>query len=213
MMYRTPALILKKEERGEADWLVTAFSEHFGKIRLLAQGSRKHGAKLQGHLEPGSVAEFAFVIGRNGYRLTGARLRFFPVSSRSSPIKLRALAAVLALLDINLLEEREGAGELFALASDLIVRLERPGAAPLGRLLAWFQVRLWGFLGVLPAAGSPEAARMRSLLALGRESLDTVDAAAHGEETALMSELSWFAAKLGGRSSGLSPLSIPGGVY
>lgn len=197
MMHHTAALIVKKEEWREADWRVTAFTDHFGKIRLLAQGARKHGAKLQGHLEPGSITDASFVIGRNGYRLTGARLRSFPAVSRNSPAKLRALSAILFLLDANLLEEREGAGELFAIASGVIARLEQPGETPPpGRLAAWFQVRLWDFLGILPAAGSPEAGRMKSLLMLGRESLETIGAAAL-EDAALGPELSWFGAKLG----------------
>lgn len=202
MIYHTRSLIIRKGDWGEADWLVTALSQDFGKIRLLAQGARKHGAKLQGHLEPGSVAELGFVIGRNGYRLTGSRLSLFPVLSRNSPAKLRALSAVLQALDASLLEEREGARELFALAGGVLAILERPGETPkLERLLAWFQVRLWDFLGVLPEAGSPEAGGMRSLLALGREPPEAIDAVAVQEE-ALGRELSWFGAKLGGRASG-----------
>ncbi len=196
MMHHTRAVILKKEEWHEADWLVTAFSEDFGKIRLLAQGSRKHGAKLQGHLEPGSVAELSFVIGRNGYRLTTARLRFFPALSRGSLTKLRALTAILVALDSNLLEEREGAPALFGLLGDVLAALER--AEPPGtieRLLAWFQVRLWNFLGVLPEGGSPEATGVASLLALGRAPLETIDALAF-REGALGAELSRLDAQL-----------------
>ena len=103
MMHHTEALILKKDEWGEADWLITALSADFGKIRLLAQGARKHGAKLQGHLEPGSVSGLSFVVGRNGYRLTGARLAAFPTAVRGSLSKTRALNIILQALVLDVI--------------------------------------------------------------------------------------------------------------
>jgi DNA repair protein RecO len=73
-MYRTRAFVLEKIERGEADYLVTLYTEQFGFLKGLAQGLRKPAAKLQGHLELFSETEVSLVLGRNGYRLTGALL-------------------------------------------------------------------------------------------------------------------------------------------
>lgn len=210
MMHHTKALILKREEWGEADWRVTAFSDDFGKIRLLAQGARKHGAKLQGHLEPGSVAELSFVIGRNGYRLTTARLRSFPTSSRSSLTKLRAESAILDFLDVNLLEEREGAGELFALLSETLGALEQtePSGA-IQRIVIWFEVRLIAFLGLLPSADAPEARHIPSLRALASQPIAAFAAPALSE-TELERELAWLKSKLG-RSLGPAGAIAPTG--
>lgn len=197
MMHHTRAVILKKEEWREADWLVTAFSEDFGKIRLLAQGSRKHGAKLQGHLEPGSVAELSFVVGRNGYRLTTARLRFFPVSSRGSLTKLRALSAILVTLDVNLLEEREGAGELFAVLHETLEILEREEhVRELPKLIIWFQVHCIAFLGLLPSADAPESRHIRSLRILAGVSPAALDGLSLSRAE-LERELAWLQFKLG----------------
>ena len=51
-MYTTEGIILKKIDVGEANALFTIYTKDYGKIRAVAQGVKKEGAKLQGHLEP-----------------------------------------------------------------------------------------------------------------------------------------------------------------
>ncbi|MDP3727264.1 MAG: recombination protein O N-terminal domain-containing protein [bacterium] len=196
-MYHSRALILKKEEWGEADWRVSALTADFGKIRLLAQGVRKHGAKLQGHLEAGAISEISFVIGRNGYRLTTARLAAFPLGSRGSPLKLSLLAGMLGTIDANLLEERDRARELFGTAETALAVLEAADDdATLRRLAVWFQVRFLSFLGVFPSPRSPEARSVPRLLelqyhppaALSGEGFDPAE---------LEREFAWLAQRLG----------------
>ncbi len=50
--YQTIAFVLKREDVFEADRLYHLYTEDFGKIRAIAGGVRKNGAKLTGHLEP-----------------------------------------------------------------------------------------------------------------------------------------------------------------
>lgn len=174
-MYHTRALILRREERGEADVLVTALAEDFGKIRLLAQGARKHQAKLKGHLEPGSLASISFVVGKNGYRLTTAELKNFFLPLRRSLPKLRALYSVLTLLDANLFEERERAPELFSLVGETLAGLGFADREEiLRRAVGWFYVRFFDFLGVLPPVDALEAAGSRALVGLGTRPLAEV---------------------------------------
>lgn len=207
MMHHTEALILKREEWGEADWLVTALAEDFGKIRLLAQGARKHGAKLQGHLEPGSVSGLSFVVGRNGYRLTGARLAAFPAAVRDSLSKTRALDTILQTLDANLLEERDRAPELFRLAEETLGALAAAEhLAAMRRLTAWFHTRLAVLLGVFPSPHSPEARLMPSLLKIAECPPARLDASGL-EPDALERELSWLIQKLGGGFAATGPVS------
>jgi DNA repair protein RecO len=169
-MRHTKALILKREEWGEADWLISALTEDFGRIRLLAQGARKHGAKLQGHLEPGSFSDISFVIGRNGYRLTIARL-FEPPMAVSAPLfKLRFLAAILATLEANLLEEPGSGGELFQVARESIHALSAAeGLGDSRRIFVWFTVRFLRCLGLLPSPFVAEGRMMPSLVELVRQ--------------------------------------------
>lgn len=197
-MYHSRALILRKDEWGEADCRLTALTADFGKIRLLAQGARKHGAKLQGHLEPGTVSDISFVAGRNGYRLTTARLRNFPAAARASLPKLHAHAAVLVALDQNLLEEREGARELLATAEAALGALEDAGdTAAVRRLAVWFHVQLAAFLGVFPSPLAPEAKAVPRLLALAARPPGAL-AAAGDDPDPLEREWAWLVRKLGG---------------
>ncbi|OHA09092.1 MAG: DNA repair protein RecO [Candidatus Sungbacteria bacterium RIFCSPLOWO2_01_FULL_59_16] len=196
-MHHSRAIILKKEEWGEADWMVTAFTEDFGKMRFRAQGARKSGAKLRGHLEPGTIAELSFVAGRNGCRLTGASLRAWSPDTRASLAKLRALERTLSLLDQNLWEEREGSRELFADVASALSALE--GARTLAavrRISVWVPLRLLRALGVLPPRGSPEAVRAELLIALAERSATECDGGAEDPDI-LEAELGRLAVRIG----------------
>ena len=195
-MYHTDAVILKLGEWSEADWLVTAFTRDFGKIRLLAQGARKHGAKLQGHLEPGAITALSFVIGRNGYRLTSAHLQESFSETRRSLSKSRTSAGILRLLDQNLFEERDRSGELFETACRTFFAIaEAKRLATLQRLGAWFYVRFFAFLGLLPAVDSPEARDAQTIFLIGSVALGDLERFPVREET-LATELVWLSREL-----------------
>lgn len=203
-MHHTLGLILRRDEWGEADWLVTALSEDFGKIRLRAQGARRSAAKLRGHLEPGAVSALSFVVGRHGYRLTAARLlEFFPTARASLPT-LAVLSAILADLDANLMEERHGARELFATAREAVRALEaetRPEA--MERLRVWFAARLAFHLGLLPPPFAREADGLKALIALA--GLPITEAIRHDVPAVQLSrELTDF-----GRAVGISLRPLP----
>lgn len=191
-MHHTQALILRKDEWNEADWLITALTEDFGRIRLLAQGSRKHGAKLQGHLEPGSLVGLSFVVGKHGYRVTTAQLvEFFP-AIRTSLSKSRLLFTVLSTLDGHLLESREEARDIFALAATLLTALvSASNVGIVRRLEAWFYVKFLAFLGILPHRSSQEASGYQSLIELGDRAVSEVSALPLSEK-ALERELAWM---------------------
>ncbi len=196
-MYHSRAIILKKDEWGEADWLVTAFTEQFGKIRLLAQGSRKHGAKLQGHLEPGSLSDISFVVGRNGYRLTTARLQVYFPTTRGSWLKFHAATMVRELLNANLFEEHERAPVLFATTAAVLGALEQSTAASMcRRLVAWFYLRFFTFLGLLPAGSGWEAERWRLLVDFARQPIGELEPSSVREQE-LEAALTDFIAYLG----------------
>jgi DNA repair protein RecO (recombination protein O) len=63
-LYRTPAVILKRMDLGEADRIVTLFSRDEGKIRAVAKGVRKTTSRAAGHLEPFTVADVLLAVGR-----------------------------------------------------------------------------------------------------------------------------------------------------
>ena len=49
--YKTEAIVLKRTNFGEADRLVTVFSQPRGKLVLLAKGIRRLTSRKKGHLE------------------------------------------------------------------------------------------------------------------------------------------------------------------
>ena len=173
-MYHTRAIVLQKDEWSEADWMVSAFTEDFGKLRLLARGARRHGAKLQGHLEPGAVASFSFVAGRSGYRLTGARILDPLSATRTSLPKTRARASVLATLEQTLLFGGDRPEELFGLVVVTLGTLETCEDDALPRLSAWFTARFLHYLGLLPAGDSLDANGLTLLLDLASRRPDEI---------------------------------------
>ncbi len=98
-MYSTEGIILKKIDSGEADALFTLYTRDFGKIRARAQGVKKEGAKLKGHLEPLSLSSVSFVLGKNGERLTHASLINYWPSIRGDFEKLKSALEVAEYLD------------------------------------------------------------------------------------------------------------------
>ena len=98
-MYATRAVVLKKMAVGEADELVTLYTADFGKIRARAQGVKKEGAKLRGHLETLTISVIGFVLGKNGERLTHSRMiESFP-RIRGDSERLAAACQMARIID------------------------------------------------------------------------------------------------------------------
>lgn len=152
-MYLTPAIILKKDPFGEADVLITAFSEKYGKIRLLAQGARKESAKLKGHLEPGTYALLGFVAGKNIYRLTEAdTIETFPDITQSLK-KIKSRAWIFDFTERHTMEDlREEAEDFFAALIKFLHDLEnaRENQLFIRALTLRAEFSLYRYLGILP---------------------------------------------------------------
>lgn len=152
-MQITDGIILRKEELGEADLLITALTERFVRIRLVAQSARKVEAKLKGHLEPLSMSRLSFVAGRNQYRLVGAELLDFFSVIKGDPGRLTTAAEILRAVDSALFEDqREENKNFFALTLSALAQLNNSSlaSAELEALLIWFRVRFLDELGLFP---------------------------------------------------------------
>lgn len=57
--YSSEAVVLSRKNYGEADRILTVFSRHFGKLRLLAKGVRKPRSRKRGHIEVFSRIRFS----------------------------------------------------------------------------------------------------------------------------------------------------------
>lgn len=65
IIYQTEGIILKKSNSGEADRMLTIFTEKFGKISAVAQGVRYLKSKLRYNLEPMSRSRIGLVASKN----------------------------------------------------------------------------------------------------------------------------------------------------
>jgi DNA repair protein RecO (recombination protein O) len=71
----TQGLILSRINYGESDRILTVLTKDFGKISLIAKGTRKEKSRLSGGIELFSLSEISFIEGKRGMgTLVGARL-------------------------------------------------------------------------------------------------------------------------------------------
>ncbi len=63
--YKTPAIVLRQRELGDADKILTLFSANLGKIDAVAKGVRKTKSRLAGHVEPLTHATFMLARGKS----------------------------------------------------------------------------------------------------------------------------------------------------
>lgn len=68
---RTKAIILNRSDYRESDSLLLAYTENYGKLSLLARGTKKLLSKMAGHLEPGTLVDLMIVKGR-GFDYAGS---------------------------------------------------------------------------------------------------------------------------------------------
>ncbi len=72
--YSTEGVVLSRRNYGEADRILTVYTKHFGKIRLLAKGVRKPKSRKRGHVEIFSLIKFSASKGHGLDLITEAEL-------------------------------------------------------------------------------------------------------------------------------------------
>ncbi len=98
MLYKTQGIIIKKENLGEFDRLLTVYTKDFGKLLLRAKAVRKNQAKLRGHLELFLKSHFMIAPSRGFDIITGAEtIESFPYLHKN----LSSLAAAFYLSELT----------------------------------------------------------------------------------------------------------------
>ena len=64
-VYRTEAVVLKGVDFGETDKVLTLYTLHQGKLRVVAKGVRRPGSRLGGHLDILTHSQLLLAHGRN----------------------------------------------------------------------------------------------------------------------------------------------------
>ncbi|MFO0916279.1 MAG: DNA repair protein RecO [Pirellulales bacterium] len=146
---KTLAIVLRVVEFSETSYVVTLFTEDFGKIGALAKGARRRKSPFESALDLLSICRVVFLHKHSESLdlLTEAKLeRRFRAGTRD----LRALYAgfyVLELLDL-LTDRHDPSPELFRAAVESVTALDE-GRAP--RLCAiWWECQALRLLGHFP---------------------------------------------------------------
>lgn len=72
---KTPAVVLRRVEYSEADFVLTLLTPHYGKLGAMAKGVRRPTSKLSGHVELYSYSHMLLARGRNLHIVSQVELR------------------------------------------------------------------------------------------------------------------------------------------
>jgi len=119
--FRVEAIVLRHNDWGEADRLLSLYSQSMGKIRAIGKGVRKLQSRKAGHLEPFTRVQLLLAHGRDMYIITQAETLDAYQPLRESLERLGYAAYIVELLDQFTFEERENQ-TLYRLLADTLSR-------------------------------------------------------------------------------------------
>jgi len=144
--FKTQGIVLKGSNFGEADKILTIFTERFGKIKVIAKGIRKIKSHLAGALEPFILSDLQLHEGKTFYIVTGASIvEDFP--KIKGDINQIAKAFFVGELIDNFASESERLIEIFALFLATLKELNGPNRPV---ILQAFQLKLVEAAGFKP---------------------------------------------------------------
>lgn len=145
--FRVEAIVLRHNDWGEADRLLSLYTQSMGKIRAIGKGVRKLQSRKAGHLEPFTRVQLLLAHGRDMYIITQAETLDAYQPLRESLERLGYAAYIVELLDQFTFEEGENQ-TLYRLLADTLSRLSIfPNPALVVR---YYEVRLLDLLGFRP---------------------------------------------------------------
>jgi len=146
---RSPAIILRRRDMGEADRLLTVLTPQYGKRDLIAYGARKPTSRKTGHVELFTLIDVLMNIRRE--LGTASQVEMIePFLPLRESLKLGAYASYVAELMDRFTQtgDEDTPAALFDLLRDTLARL---CAEPEPRLvLRYYEVHLLGLMGYRP---------------------------------------------------------------
>lgn len=145
--YRTQGLILKKEDRGEADQLFTIYTKDFGKLEILGKAIRKISSKLRSGAEIFYLTEIEFIQGKAYKTLTDAIVIEKFENLRKDLKRLRIAYKISEILD-NFVKGQEPDEKIWQLINEVFQKLNNSLLSLNGLQLVYYYF-LWNFLSIL----------------------------------------------------------------
>lgn len=146
-LYRTSAIVLKRQDFGEADRILTLFTPELGKLRVIAKGVRKITSRKSGHVELFTYSNLLIAKGRNLDVVTQAET-IKPFRALREDLSRITYACYVAELVDQFTEDRDDNRPLFDL---LLTTLENLSETDdLQRTARFFELRLLDAVGYRP---------------------------------------------------------------
>lgn len=156
--FRTPAIILKRRDFGEADRLLTVITPRHGKIDVIARGARKLNSQKTGHVELYTRTEMLINTGRDLGQAVQSEMTmpYLPLREDLTRGAYAAYAAELLdrftskdeLSSEGTTADEDDSSRLFALLDDTLERLSNDDDPRLA--IRYFEMRLLDAVGFRP---------------------------------------------------------------
>ena len=146
----TPAIMLRRIEFGDYDYIITFFTLNQGKISVIAKSAKKSTKRFSGILELFSVLDIVYDSGRGkGLPLLKEAVLKQPFSKIRADIRKTAYASYWAELINEWMEKREKQSKLYYLFRSVLDELDL-GHMPETVLSILFQMRFMAISGHSP---------------------------------------------------------------
>lgn len=153
--YKTEGIILKRSNYGEADRILTAFTKHYGKIKILAKGVRRIKSRRGPNVELFNWATLFLHKGKNFDLLTEAETKETFPSIRKDLARIGAAYCLCELVD-GLCPERQEHRQVFNFSIEALRDLSFSSSVP-SNLITNFELNLLQELGYWPRYKLPPA--------------------------------------------------------
>lgn len=147
--FRTPALILKRRDFGEADRMLTIITPKHGRRDAIAKGARKPTSTKTGHVELFTRADMLVNVGRD-LDIVSQAVMMEPYLELREQLERGAYASYVAELVIRFSAEDDAEDDaaLFDLVADTFARL--CDEADIRLVVRYFEMRLLDLVGFRP---------------------------------------------------------------
>jgi DNA repair protein RecO (recombination protein O) len=150
MIEKAEAIVLKSRKYGDTSKIVTLYTKEFGKISVIAKGSRSKNNRFGGSLEPMSHISIVFYKYSNRelqYISQSSIINFFP-SIHNDFSRMMIAMAILEIVN-NVVHSEEQNREFFNLIQNTLKFLEE-SRTNFDNFLIYFQVHLASIFGFQP---------------------------------------------------------------
>ena len=148
-IFRTDAIILRRQDFGEADRLLTVFTPNHGKLKAIAKGSRKPAGRTTGHVELYTRVKMMIAHGRELHVVSQAELTEPYLALRENLERGAYANYVVELLD-HFSEAEEVNMSLYRLLDATLAHLCDP-QVDLRLLTRYYELKALELVGFQPA--------------------------------------------------------------